>query len=183
MKYTSIIILLLFCFSWVYPQSYNQYVKDKEINQFMIEVLTSKEPYGSAFNKTNKKIYCKPTHIGQANWSLSEKEYESFDFEIRFRKLFERSDLNKKDLSFMKSQYQTIKKTEWNFNHRKLKLKKKYRKNYFIYSIPIFNKDRTLAIMWRYKYCGSLCAYSELHIYEKKDDKWKIKEFIEGWMS
>ncbi|MBB6682435.1 hypothetical protein H4O20_13375 [Aequorivita sp. 609] len=158
-------------------------MNDKEINQFMIEVLTSKEPYGSAFNKTNKKVYYKPVHIGQANWSIFEKSYENFDFKIRFKKLFEREDLNKSDLFFMENQYKTIKKTEWKFEHRKLKLKKKYRKSYFKYSIPIFNKDKTLAIMWRYQYCGSLCAYSELHIYELKDGVWKIKELIEGWIS
>ena len=83
----------------------------------------------------------------------------------------------------MKEQYETIKETEWKFAHRRLKFRKKYRKNYFKYSIPIFNKNKSLAIMWRYKYCGSLCAYSELHIYELKKGKWIIKELIEGWMS
>ena len=158
-------------------------MNDKEINQFMIEILTSQEPYASAFNKTSKRIYYKPINIGQANWSISEKSYENFDFEIRFKKLYERSDLNKNDLSFMENQYQTIKETEWNFEHQKIRFKKKYRRNYFKYSIPIFNKDKTLAIMWRYKYCGSLCAYSELHIYELKDGVWRIKELIEGWIS
>ena len=183
MKRTFIIILFLICSLRIFAQSYNEYVNDQEINQFMIEVLTSKESYGSAFNKTNKKVYYKPIHIGQANWSIFEKSYENFDFKIRFKKLFERSDLNKTDLSFMENQYQTIKETEWNFVPQKIKFKKKYRKNYFKYSIPIFNKDKTLAIMWRYQYCGSLCAYSELHIYELKNGNWKIKELIEGWIS
>ena len=149
----------------------------------MIEALTSKEPYQSSFNRTNKKVYFKPIHIGEAPWSISPKSYEDLDFKVRFKKLFERSDLTASDLKFMQEQYESIKDVKWTFKHKNLKLKQQYRKNYFKYSIPIFNKKRTLAIMWRYQYCGSLCAYSELHIYEWKNEKWIIKELIDGWIS
>ena len=183
MKKSLTIIIFLICLYRIDAQLYNEYVNDKQINQFMIHLLVTKTTYKNAFNKDFKKIYYKPIHIGKANWSMYDKLNENLSFEVRFKKLFKRSDLNKNDFDFMKNQYQTIKDTEWNFEHRKLKLKKIYRKNYFKYSIPIFNKDMTLAIMWRYKYCGSLCAYSELHIYEFKNGKWKIKELIDGWIS
>ena len=183
MKIILILISLFISSEKILGQSYNTIVSDEQINGFMIQVLTNPENNENAFSSSNKKVYYKPIHIGKANWSISEKSYNNYDFEIRFKKLFHREDLNKNDLTYMKEQYESIKTTKWNFDNKNLILKKKYKKNYFKYSIPIFNKDKNLAIMWRYKYCGSLCAFSEVHIYELKNGRWKIKELIEGWMS
>jgi hypothetical protein len=147
----------------------------------MVEVLTRKESYSSIFNKLPKRIYFKPIHIGKANWRLSDSE--NYDFELVFDKLYHDSDLSKEDLEYMKSQYVSTNETTWNFKHKKLKLKKRHRAGDYQYSVPLFTRDGTRAIMWRYKYCGSLCAYSELHMYNLKNGKWEITELIHGWMS
>lgn len=109
----------------VKSQSYNNVLADEEINQFMVEVLTRKESYWSIFNKRPKRIYFKPIHIGKANWQLSESK--NCDFEIVFDKLYHRSDLSKEDLEYMRSQYVSIVETTWNFNYKKLKLRKRHR--------------------------------------------------------
>jgi hypothetical protein len=184
MKRTLYLLLILVGATPILGQSYNDALDDKSINDFMIGVLTSKVPYESRFNKLPKRIFYKPIHIGEAGWNFLKKEdARKLPFDKIFYQLLSKEKFSEEDLAFLRAQYNTIKDTTWNFTHRSIIFKKKHRINYFEYSIPLFNKQRNIAVMWRYTYCGSLCMYSELHTYELFDGKWVIKEFIAGNMA
>jgi len=181
MRKVVIILFLLFETVLLQGQNYNDIIPDTEINTFMINVLTFKESYKCPFNKLPKKVFALPIHIGKADWRNLEDE--SLAFENVFQILYNNSKLSNEDLVFMKEQYESIKNTNWNFNHDMIKFQKKKSKKQFQYSIPIFNKDKTLAIMWRNIYFGPEHAYSDLHFYQLKDGTWEIVEYIAGYIS
>ena len=163
-------------------QTYSTIVSDSIISSFMSDVLTSQQPYESAFNKLPKKVYYKPIHIGNANWDYRDLS-DSVAFVDKFYELLKKVNLSNEDIDFLEKQYFGIKDTTWNLNINKVSFKKKYRKKRFKYSVPLFNKDYTLAVFWRYYYCGSLCAYSELHTYRLVGNKWILDILITGWIS
>ncbi|PTX14354.1 hypothetical protein C8N40_11118 [Pontibacter mucosus] len=182
MKALLLVLILLFVNIPAFSQTYNALVPDSVITKFMQDVLTNKEPYQSAFNKLPKKVFYKPISLKTASWDLRELPSET-EFEIKFDKLLEKVELTKEDVAFLKAQVNGFNDTIWNLAIPRISLKKKHKKNYFVYSVPIFTKDFKKAVFWRYMYCGSLCAYSELHTYKLYKGKWVIDEYIAGWIS
>jgi|GEM_PF-5730636 len=181
MKKIGTILFVLLQTLILQAQNYNDVISDQEINTFMIKTLTFKESYKTTFNKLPKKVFISPIHIGKADWrNLDDKD---LSFEKVFEILNTNTNFSDEDLGFMKTQYETIKETTWNFKHEKIKFQKKKGKMQFQYSIPLFNKDKTIAIMWRYIYYGPEHSYSELHLYQVKNGNWEIIELIAGYIS
>lgn len=177
-----IILLISFTAKGVSGQTYSEVVSDSVISKFMSDVLITQAPYESAFNKLPKKVYYKPIHLRDANWDFRNLP-DTTGFSVKFDALLRKVNLSNEDIEFLAKQYLAIKDTTWNLNIEKVSFKKKYRKKHFKYSIPIFNKDYTLAVFWRYQYCGSLCAYSELHTYRLVGGNWILDKLIDGWIS
>lgn len=183
MKITGIIILTLLLSNFrAFGQTYNEVVPDSIIVNFMNDILTSEEPYQSAFNKLPKKVFYKPIHLKDANWDFRDLP-DSTSFEIKFEELLKKVELTQEDINFLQNQYSGIIDTTWQLSIKKVSFKKKYRKKQIKYSIPIFTADYQTAIFWRYLYCGSLCAYSEVHTYKLVNGKWELDLLIQGWIS
>ncbi|MBL7851793.1 MAG: hypothetical protein JNN04_12895 [Cyclobacteriaceae bacterium] len=161
-------------------QTYSKVVPDSIVEAFVFEVLHSKEPYSSIFNKLPKRIYNKPIHIGSASWT--------FETDTAFQAVFKilytgEHALPSEDVVYIQKQYYGIKESAWAFKSSNLKFKKKRGRRIYEYSIPLFTKDHDKAIFWRYWSGGPLYAYSELHLYSRINGVWKIDKILAGWIS
>ena len=164
-------------------QTYSRTVKDSVIIAFMNDVLNDKASYKSAFNKSPKRVFHKATHMRDADFNLLTNYEESQPFEKKFKKLYSALDLSQTTLDFLETQYSNMNDTTWQHSIENVIFKKRYKKNYFRYSIPMFSEDYQFALLWRYTYCGSLCAYSELHWYKFENGNWELVKLIDGYIS
>ena len=90
---------------------------------------------------------------------------------------------NNNDIEYMKEQFENELKNNWTFETKKSKLKNRLKKDFYSYTIPLFSKDKSKAIIYKEFYCGSLCAYGTIEILEKKDNKWNFYDSMFLWMS
>jgi hypothetical protein len=174
--------LILFTLTSAFGQTYSKTIQDSVIINFMQDVLNDKASYQSAFNKKAKKVHIKAFHMKDAYFN-NFTETEKLEFEHKFQRLYSELELSQETLEFLKMQYLNMKDTTWQHPIENVNFKKKFKKNYFQYSVPMFSEDFQFALFWRYTYCGTHCAYSQLHWYRYVDGNWKLVKLIDGYIS
>ncbi len=62
-------------------------------------------------------------------------------------------------------------------------LKRMNANSYIELSIPLISKDNTKMFIEIEYFCGSLCGSNNLYLFEKSDNKWRIKYILLKWIS
>ena len=167
-------------------QSYNSVISDNEIESFIQWEIDNTETYSEhrVLGIGKKKLMDKPVSWSKA--TIGELYYaDTIVFEDRFYLFFENDTIfSEEDREFIKAQYESEIISEWKTEFENVNIKKHSRINYHRVTIPLFNKDKTKVIFWKLFYCGKLCAYSCMYVYEKcSENDWKEIMRYGCWIS
>lgn len=158
---------------------------NKEIYDFIKEILETEN-----LDQSNRLV-SKP----QENCDLSEPDSEylknfligpknntdTFDLKkgiISYT--YDRFDkcLTKDDINFMLSQKKTYRGFKWNSS--RLGFTNESTEFVYVFSIPLFSRDKTKAIMMIRNLCPGLCGNGETVLFKKENNKW-ISKSINSW--
>ncbi len=188
-----ILTLFLICHT-SYSQTHSQVVDDEIIHELIIHEIDN-----SPKNRSDKIFGKKRINSRQILWSeaiisiLSENSIDTFEFQFEalvqrdrnikseFKKIDELFD--SEDITYLREQFENEIVNSWNFKAKKVTIKKNPRNNFYSYSIPLFDKEFQTAIIYKEFYCGSLCAYGTVEVYQKNNGKWKHYKSISLWIS
>lgn len=151
-------------------------------------------------NKNQKKISDKPILWKEALIDNFENLQNYNSFENKFKEIIsiekkysskKNDDLkniselfDEKGIQFLKLQFENNSAPKsWNDIFDKAKVKRNPKNNYYSYTIPLFDKSFTTAILYKEFHCGSLCAYGYLNIYKKENGTWKLYKSLNCWIS
>jgi hypothetical protein len=155
-------------------QHYNSVISDGEIESFIQWEIDNTPKYSEDRKYGKKKLLDKPE-----SWKTSGigklLTGKSISFETRLHLFFENDTLfDNEDREFIKSQYETEIIKEWRIKFENVNIKKKPNLNYHGMTVPLFSKDKSKVIIWKYFYCGSLCGHSCIFIYDRiGENDWK----------
>lgn len=182
-----------------YSQTYSNKILDSEIETFLKWEITDAIEQNQY--KRSKKIKLNAQLIpwqealigmlGSANVpntfenqvnqiiQLENQYLKRFDSLPKFKAIF---DID--DITYLKSQFENShQKAAWKFDFSNVRMKKRPHNNFYSYTIPLFNKAHTIAILYKEFYCGSLCASGTVKIYKKENGVWKLYKSIGCWVS
>jgi len=195
------ILIFIGLTKYSYSQTYSAIVSDSIIENFIVWEIDNTDKYYYDQKLWKKRIEERIIHWEEALIDhILSQAYIPNSFENQFEimimqdKNYSRNSnkvlksipelFDKKDVEYLKMQFEnTQRNIVWEFNSKKSNLKKKPKNKYYTYSIPLFNKSHTIAILYKVFYCGSLCASGDLNIYVKESGKWKLYKSIGCWMS
>lgn len=162
----------------LFSQTYSSVISDKEISIFFKELSKSNS---LRLEKIDKEII-----------SFNDDTFFGYDDDFDngiLKNKFVLNHLTKKDIIFLKNQYEGFKAKFWEVKDFKQKLidslevkeihSQSYRnKNglkYYSFSIPIFSKNREYAIIIEYYYCGFMCSNQCVYFYKRRKffKRWK----------
>jgi hypothetical protein len=158
---------------------------DKEIYDFMKELIS--EEHLSLVNglETVPQANCnllKPDEEYLNNFLIgSNKNRNSLEQSSgKFSNTFDQFDrcLSKEDINFMLNQKNAHRTFKWN-NYR-LGFNKENRNLWYIFSIPLFSKDKTRVLMMIRALCPGLCGTGSTVLFKKENGKW-ISETADLW--
>ncbi len=89
-------------------------------------------------------------------------------FELNSKNLL--SDLTKQDIFGMIKQKEKLKAFKWNNNGLGFDLSNKNKR--YSFSVPLFSKDKTRAVMMIRDLCSGLCGGGKTILFTKKNEKW-----------
>ena len=166
-------------------QTYSSIISDKNINDFIENEIKMKSSYPKRFYHLSKRIYCKPIHWGNADWDMSYICSDTIKFEYKFLSIKDslRKYFNEIDLGYFKEQYYKQIISNWTMKSKYVRFLKKPKIDYYEFTIPFFTKDLKTAIFYEYYYCGPVCAYSAIWIYNWDGNKWIRSKYLDGWIS
>lgn len=170
-------------------QTYSSKIADSTILAFMKWEMENGKSFSEAskfrMNKKTSKViltydtlnFFLPDNVHQGDW---QNELFLFNRRTKIDTLFSASE---KDSLF--AQYLAISNTVWSHRMNGAKLKKWHNpKNTYHYSIPLFSSDGKYVFIKKSFYCGKVCAYGGVYLYECVDNQsWKLIEILNGWMS
>jgi hypothetical protein len=170
-------------------QTYSSKVSDSTILAFMKWEIQNGEKYAEANKfrmnrKTSDKIlkfdtlnFYYPDSLHQYDW-----QYRAFLFNRhnKIDTLFSNADIESLFIQFT-----ALKDTVWSHKISGAKIKNwNFPKNQYTYSIPIFSYNNKYVLIKKSFFCGNVCAYGGIYLYEKIDDNnWKLLKILHGWMS
>lgn len=188
MKKTLLYIILLFVFALnANSQTYSNIIKDKEIENLLLWDIDNTVKYSEDQKLWKKKI--KETIIP---WNEALIQHMSgnppYDFGYQMTELikkFKKTNelFSELDFEYMKMQFDNELTKDWKLKCKKGKLIENPKNNYYSYSIPLFDKTHSKAIIYKEFFCGSVCAYGTVEIYVKSENEWKLFESVFLWMS
>ena len=181
-------------------QTYNSIVSDSIIENFMVWEIDNSGKYSTDSKFFKKKVNTYVIHWDNAIISLIESAISPNSFENQFEQMIYQDKsysstyykelkripeiVDEADIDFLKLQYENAERNkQWKFNSEKVRLKRNSNNNYYTYSTPLFNKEYTIAILYKEFFCGSVCAYGHLNIYMKENGQWKLYKSIFCWQS
>lgn len=83
------------------------------------------------------------------------------------------SDLTKEDISEMISQKERLKTFQWNNSGLGFNISNK--KRWYSFSVPLFSKDKSKAVMMIKELCPGLCGTGKTILFEKQNGIWNSK--------
>lgn len=195
MKKLCIYILTIFFVCDIsFSQTYSEIVDDEIIHELIIFEINN-----SPKNRSDRVIGKKRVNSKRILWSnamISIIDYKPpVAFENQIEKLFKRDNrynpeltklmdlLSNADINYMKEQFENETEEQWNFKAKKGRISDNPRNKFYTYSVPLFNKEHTIAIIYKEFYCGNLCAAGTVEVYIKKNDKWEHYKSIGLWVS
>ena len=180
------------------PDKYSSNNKNRISKNDIVEVIKW-EIDNADKNPDDKGIWKKSINSKPIKWknaTISILKYEPYSDVEQLLKDIDKQDRTKKnelknlsklfdknEIEFIQKQFNNELARSWYFKTKKGTLKDNPKKNYYSYSKPIFNRTKTLAIVYKEFHCGSLCAYGSIIILEKQDNKWSIYRTIRLWVS
>jgi hypothetical protein len=178
-------ILFFTAISTALAQKYSSIIPDTEIEEF-IQWEMSNTPKFREDRKVGKKaLFYQPISWKKADIQLSGPKGDSLSFRIKFYFFLKKDTLfNNNDIIFFEQQYNSEIITPWKKKFKNVDLKRTLGLKTHLVTIPMFSLDKSKVIIWKYFYCGSLCAYACLYIYEKIDNNnWILISKYGCWMS
>lgn len=170
-------------------QTYSTVISDSVILDFM----TWEVEHGKAYTeggkpRFKKKTSYKPLTFDTLNFYFTDSlqavgwEYHEYLFNKhnKIDSLFTTADI---DTLFI--QFKAIKDTVWSHHIQGVKIKNwRSPLNQYRYSIPLFSQNERFVLIKKSFYCGNICAYGGIYLYEKVGArKWKLLKILNGWMS
>lgn len=179
--------LIAFCLflNPCFGQDYSSLVNNQEIEEiinFDFSNSKKRKQERSGKRRLNYEILMWDTTI----FIKPEKDAESLD---EFMYLFKRKNhmdtlFSAEDKTFLLEQCRAQKDTLWNSNFKNVKIERTSRINQYYYSMPIFSKNRKVALVRKMFYCGNLCAYGGILVLVKEEiGTWRLLKTVNGWIS
>lgn len=177
-----ILLFFLIIISKSFGQTYSNLFSDKEIEEIILYDIKVSEKYEEEPKLGKKKISSEIISLDKVIQTL-EFTFIDFGFDLReeqkqFEYLFQ-----KESFEYYKAQAKNQIKNNWNLKSNAAKFKNKFSNNYYNYSIPLFNKEKDIAIIYKTLFCGDLCGHGAIEIYKQFDDKWIYQATIGLWIS
>jgi hypothetical protein len=172
-----------------FGQTYSSKIPDSTILSFIKWEIKNGEKFSEdskfSFNKKTSRIISEydtinfflPKSINRGDW---QNEFYLFNRRNAIDSLFSETE---KDFLF--AQYLALKDTIWSHKLNRARIKKwKNSRNIYTYAIPLFSSNEKYVLIKKSFYCGNVCAYGGIYLYEKIDEKnWKLLKILNGWIS
>ncbi len=179
-----IILFFSVIISKSFGQTYSNLISDKEIEELILLDIKISEKYEEEPKFGRKKV---SNEIISLDLVIKTLEFTFIDFGFDFREEQKQFGylFQKESFEYYKEQAKNQIKNSWNLksNEAKAKFKNEFSNNYYNYSIPLFNKEKDIAIIYKTLFCGDLCGHGAIEIYKKSDDKWIYQTTISLWIS
>ena len=194
MKKEITLLLLILLTIKVYSQTYSTILPDSLINELLISEIDNRSKIYDDQKLWKKRINANPISWTEAMILILSPETADFMFQKtalikrderylpKLKKLTEL--LSKSDFDYMEKQFNSEQKNKWNFKAKKGRLKNNPKRKFYSYSIPLFNKEHTIAIL--YSEFGGGCKYcagARMLVYFKTGNTWKLYKSIPLWES
>jgi hypothetical protein len=170
-------------------QTYSSVIADSTILNFMIWEMDHGETYAEGAiahgkKKTSNQLltfdtlnFYFPDSLQPVGW-----EYHEYLFNKHngIDSLFTSTDMDSLFIQFM-----AIKDTVWSHHIEGARIKNwRSPRNQYRYSVPLFCQNQRYVLIKKSFYCGNVCAYGGIYLYEKIGvRKWKLLKVLNGWMS
>ena len=194
MKNILILLFLIFSTYKLHSQTYSGIVSDTLIESVLMAEIENQPKHSDDRNFWKKRIYSVPISWKQAIIKLISKP--PYDFSFQKEELINRDSrynpnlkkitelFDNDDFEYIKKQFYSELKNNWSFETRKSTLKEHPTKNYYTYSIPLFDRKKEKAIIYtEFLGCGSTCGEGQILVYLKKNNKWNLYKKINTWIS
>ena len=188
----TLILLLLFTLN-IHSQEYSGIVSDSDINELLVYQIDNQPKHNDDRKLWKKRIYDNPVSWSQVIIKLISSP--PYDFEFQKTELINRDKrynrelekitelFSESDFEFMKEQFNSEQKKKWTFNAEKGNIDDNPKKNYYSFSIPLFNEKYDKSIIYsEFGGCGNLCGEGEILVYVKTNNKWKLYKSIPLWI-
>lgn len=174
-------------------QTYNTIISDSVINNLMKHEIATRAKSYSDSKIWKKKIKSTPIPWSEAIVELISAEYNDFITQKKF--IIERDKryfpelkklteiLSKSDFDYMESQFNSELNNKWNFKTKKGRLRDNPRRKYYSYTIPLFNKEHSVALLYSEFGGCSYCGGARMLVYIKNNNTWKLYKSIPLWES
>lgn len=183
-----IFILIIFCGCTKEINIYDSKELRSEIEELIVQIieLDSIEVYYSNYGvfkvlpeyvNRSKIDTFKPGPPPGSKYLFPNLESETRENSLKFKE---------EDYSYLKLQELHSKRIELSdeeFGNRKTEINLETKIPYVYFSIPIFNKEKSLAWIRTGLFCGRLCGEGRTLILNKKDGKWMIIKSKTDWVS
>lgn len=183
-----IIIFFVLSFSfYTAGQTYSSYVSDSTIISFMDWELNHGERYDENEHEHGRRnVLIKISKYDISNFILSDSAFVSYEQKVNnvFNQINKSDTIigNAEKISLI-NQLKKVKDTVWSHKFSSVNWKKKKRKNFYMYSIPLFINSNHVLIKKSF-YCGNVCAYGGIYLYKKTSSvNWELITIINGWLS
>jgi len=181
--YLIFIVMLLPIIS--YSQNYSSIISDSEIGSFVQWEILNTSKYSEDKRTGKKRILNRPVSWKEAMVHVSGPFEDTLSFENKFYWFLKKDTIfTREDVAYLSQQYESEKPGIWKKEFEGAKFANRSGVNVYAVTIPLFSKDKSRVMFWKYFYCGSLCAYACVYIYEKADvDNWRLISKYGCWMS
>ena len=182
---TALILYFALISNFLFGQTYNSVILDSEIEAFIQWEINNTPKYGEDRKLGKKVLYYKPESWKTAQTNMYGPFSDTLSFEDKLYLFLEQDTIfSKEDKVFMSEQYDSELINEWKIKFNNCRYTKRFGKNNHQITIPLFSKDLKKVLFWKYFYCGSVCAYAQLYIYKKNEEKlWVLIGTHGFWMS
>ena len=188
MKAFPLLILLLIPLISV-GQTYSTEISDSSILAFMKwELINGKKYSEDSKFRTRKKTSINISRYDTLNFiqndSLSNYSWQNDEY-LRNRRYKIDSILTISEMAYLFKQYTSLIDTNWSHKIQGSSIKKKNNgKDIYYYAVPLFTTDEKYVILKKSFYCGNVCAYGGIYLYQKVGlNDWKLIKIFNGWIS
>lgn len=200
MRHALYLVIFLGLTSQMISQTYSGTISDSLIENFVIWEIDHSSKHPDESKLWNRKIAKKIIPWEEALISLLGSAGFPNSFENQYQQLLSQDKswtlrygndlkyiselLSESDIKFLKLQFDSNgKDAQWTFKTSKFNIKNNPRKNFYSYTIPLFNKSHNIAILYKEFFCGSACAEGRILIYVLENNHWRLYKDIPCWIS